>query len=154
MEPQDKFGIRAELDKPDDPRPKLSRVTTVRELTAALSQCAPEKEIWITYSPPGTSRLAIRARRLEISDIFDEYETRTLGIDLHEDRKGKTADSDVDQEKLRIVLIGEAENVLGSKKKAHAWLNMPSPQLTDQTPMDLLATADGRNRVHELLEHF
>jgi hypothetical protein len=151
MEQQDKFGIRAELEKPDDPRPKLSRATTVRELTAALSQCDPEEEIWIVYRPSRMSGPVSGVRRLEISDIFDEYETRRLGIDPHERREGKTGDSDVDQEKLRIVLIREAENVFGSKEKAHVWLNMPSPQLNDQTPMNMLATADGQNRVHEML---
>jgi len=84
MEQEDKFGIRAELEKPDDPRPKLSRVTTVRALTAALSQHDPEEEIWMRYSPPWTSQSVKGVRRLEISDIFDEYESRKRCIDSQE----------------------------------------------------------------------
>ena len=88
MEQQDKFGIRAELEKPDDPRPKLSRVTTVRELTAALSGCDPEEEIWIVYSSSRMSGAVRDVRRREISDIFDEHENRKLSIDPHEREEG------------------------------------------------------------------
>lgn len=151
MHQQDKFGIRAELDKPDEPRPKLSHVTTVRELAAALSQYDPEKEIWITYRPPWISRSVRGVRRLEISDIFDEYENKKLCIELQERRREKAGDGDNDQEKLRIVLIREAENVFCSKEKADSWLHMPNPRLNNQMPMDMLATADGQNRVHEIL---
>lgn len=151
MEQHDKFGIRAELEKPDDPRPQSSRVTTVRELTGALSQYDPEEEIWITYRPPGISQSVRGVRPLEISDIFDEYENRKLCIDLQERREGKTGDGDNDQEKLRIVLIREAENVFCSKEKADSWLHMPNPRLNNQMSMDMLATADGQNEVHEIL---
>lgn len=88
MDQQDKFGIRAGLEQPDEPRPKLSRVTTVRELTAALSQHDPEEEIWIRYSPPWTSQSVKGVRRLEISDIFDEHEKRKQCTDPHEREEG------------------------------------------------------------------
>lgn len=151
MEQPDKFGIRAALEKPGEPGPKLSLGTTVRELTAALARYDPEAEVWITYSPPWISRSVRGVRRLEISAIFEEHENRKLCINLQVRREGKTGDGDDDQEKLRIVLIREAEIAFRSKEKAHAWLNMPSPQLKDQTPIGMLATADGQNRVHELL---
>jgi len=152
MEQRDKFGIRAELKKADDPRPVPSRVATVSELIAALSRYGPEEDIWIPGSlSRSASQLVGSAGRLEIPQILDEYEKRKPFVDPHGRRERKAGSSGDDQAKLRMILIREAENVFGSKNEAHAWFNRPNPRLNDQTLADMLATSDGRNRVHEML---
>jgi len=90
MEQRDKFGILAELEKPDDPKQIPSCVATVRELIAALSLYGPEEEIWIPGSlSRSAAQLVGNAQLLEIPQILVEHENRMLCINPHERRERK-----------------------------------------------------------------
>jgi putative toxin-antitoxin system antitoxin component (TIGR02293 family) len=53
---------------------------------------------------------------------------------------------------LRLaIVIAEAEEVLGSREKAHRWLSKPSRALGGETPESLLATEYGAQLVREEL---
>jgi hypothetical protein len=50
-----------------------------------------------------------------------------------------------------VTVTARAMEIFGSREKAIRWLRTPLPPLSDRTPLSMLNTADGIERIEEVL---
>jgi putative toxin-antitoxin system antitoxin component (TIGR02293 family) len=54
-------------------------------------------------------------------------------------------------EERRDAIVAEAERIFGDPAKAHRWLSKPKWFLDEKTPIDVIDTASGFEKVKEML---
>ena len=92
----------------------------------------------------------LRSDDLEASEAYALVGSRrTLLRKKQEGKKLSPAESDRLTRVVRI--IARAEEALGNREKAHAWLRLPNRALGGQQPLDLLDSDAGSRMVERIL---
>lgn len=73
-------------------------------------------------------------------------------LEAHAKSQGKSLSEWISEARAMLRVSDQAARVLGNAELAQEWLNKPARGLDGQTPIELIATAEGSKQVADLLE--
>lgn len=73
-------------------------------------------------------------------------------LEAHAKSQGKSLSEWISETRTMLRVSDKAAKVLGNAELAREWLNKPARGLDGQTPIELIATAQGCKQVADLLE--